>query len=162
MEKTKQFVDLKAVENEALLPVWKNMRKQFLDQVAELDAKIAAAEGRPVTPSYPPVNKNQITLPLTGIDYDKTWSLPKKMDFVIAEKGKLMTNREIANRIADYEPQFKKDKKSEYSLITQIAATVNYKVGKGKDFGRLRVEGKNDRIGQIGWFVNGIPKTEFM
>lgn len=130
----------------------KNLEQELLAEKSRL-AKLKGSE-RELVLSH----ANELLLPR---DYDKTWSLPKKIEYALKRIGRCITAREIYNEVTLIEPN-KADKPGSNKLYTDISSCVGSYSKNDKMFRRYRA-GENDQyyVGLIEWFDGDKPKPEY-
>lgn len=106
------------------------------------------------------IDKSQIKLPLQT--YDKGLPLPKKSLFVTEEIGRVSTIRKIFERMAEHEPDFKKDTKTINTKAAHISSAIAAMADKKQHFFRYKDDTGTYQVGLLKWLdEKGNVKDEY-
>lgn len=86
-------------------------------------------------------------------DYDETWSLAKKCEYVLKVKQKLLTTRQLIDGIFEYEPHYLEIKGIDFDRLQKnLGSTLLQKVNANNTFFRTKYEGEIEYLyGLITW-----------
>lgn len=106
------------------------------------------------------IDKAQIKLALKT--YDKNLPLTKKSLLITDEIGRVSTIREIFEKMAEYEPELKKDTKTSNTKAAHISSAIATMAEKKVSFFRYKDEDGTYKAGLLKWLdENGNVKDEY-
>lgn len=117
-----------------------------LGVVEEIDAQLGLSAAEIKTPTSKKLVENQSKNVVPDSDesqterktYDSSWSMSNKAEYIIKQKGKPLTTRDIISAIEENEPNLLKQ--NDFDRVQKnLASTLKQKIDKNKTFFRFRV-----------------------
>lgn len=86
------------------------------------------------------------------VDYNATWKLPRKIEFILSKKSHVLTVNDMVNELKKQEPQLKT---SDRLLQITISSLLGQRIKNHKTFARAKFKGlKGFAYGLVPWFID--------